>query len=114
MGLYALRMAPHRVFDLVVVIAAPTTTTAIDSRQLENSLAKLETLFDILYVAGELERDPDDYGSRSRRSAAGSDDALPGGSGERLQQLSNLLRKCCKSCTAEDLLRVCPARRHSR
>ena len=82
----------------------------------ENNLKKLEALLDIIYVASELSGDDydEDYKSRPRpkRAASGQDDAVAGSNPERLLQLSRLMKKCCRSCTAEDLSGMCPS--HSR
>jgi hypothetical protein len=94
------------IYDFIALnnFAVPTTG------DVDNNLPNFESLVNILYPSDEREVDPDDQESRSKRAAVMEDDVLPGSNIERLRQLSRLLRKCCTSCTVEDIVAVCPRR----
>lgn len=86
--------------------AAPMTVD--EGGQRDSNVTNFESLFDILYAAGEFERIPDDRGSRVRRSSDYDDTGLPPLQVARMQQLMVLFHDCCQlKCGVNDIKKIC-------
>lgn len=86
--------------------AAPTAID--DDEQRDGNVTNFESLFDILYATGELERDSDDRGSRVKRAPDYDDTGLPPIIVTRMQQVMVLFVKCCRlKCSVADITNFC-------